>query len=195
MRTQHETPWYVRVGRLLSWSGLVLWLGALIAFGYAVAPLHFTLLKEIGTSAQVIDGQPGSYGPRTVAGYLTGAVLERIRTLEFWGAAALAVGTALLWLGRRHRPRWLLARSLFVGLMVGTFAVYAGAIAPQMEALRRELRSFDLPAEQDKRPARAQFERLHRWYSRLAGATLVLGISLLGLSGLDTHARASRRAS
>jgi hypothetical protein len=191
--SDRSAPWYVRLGRLLTWMGLVLWVGALLSFGFAVAPGVFDLLSEMDVQARMLDGEAGSYGPRTVAGYLAGAILHRIRGLELLGAVLLLAGTLLLWTRRRFRPRYLRLRTALAGLMIALLAVYGGWLAPQLEELRRQVKYFDLPLTEDPRPERARFERLHRWYSRLSGVTLLLGLALMGLSGWDTHAPSLHR--
>ena len=69
--------------------------------------------------------------------------------------------------------------------MVAVFSYYGTTLMKRMEYLRTvEIQTFDT-FDESKRAARDEFDRLHKLYTRLAGANVWLGLGFLLLSGFE----------
>lgn len=148
----------VRAAVALHFVALGLWVGGLAVIGAVVAPLAFKVAPS-----------------REVAGALVGGSLRSFGRIEIL-CALVALLTAVLaqavgvW-GRGVRWPRILALLAMVALML----VYTQAVYPPMETLRPHVQAGDVAAKAD-------FDRLHRWSTRLVGANLLLGIVVLGVS-------------
>lgn len=149
--------WWRMFGSTLAfYGGLVLWLGALITFGFAVAAVPFEVLS------------------RDSAGMVNRLILARLHVLELLGAVLLGMSLWLLNM-RIHGWQWRVPALLFVA-MVTLFGIAAGLVEPLMNSIARSV-SFDNPAP-EMSAAIARFEGYHRLYSVLVGMTALMGVVL-----------------
>lgn len=140
--------------RYLMLLALVVWIGGIIFFSFAVAPAVFSVLP---TRA------------------LAGAVVNRSLTTLHW--MGLASGIVFLVCSFFSWKRVRLAHLLVVGMLVFT-ALSQFIVTPKMERLRQEMGVIDLLSPSDSR--RVSFDRLHQWSVRLEGGVLILGLIVLG---------------
>ena len=148
--------------------GAGVWIGALATFGFAVA-------------APVFRGLPSV----TLAGNLTAQVLHRINVLETIAASLMAVAALVFLAQREQRTLVRVLKAVVMALMVILFAYYGTTLMNRMEHLRTvEIQNFD-KFEESTRPARDEFDRLHKLYSRLASTNVWLGLGFLLLSGFE----------
>ena len=148
--------------------GAGVWVGALATFGFAVA-------------APVFRGLPSV----TLAGTLTAEVLHRINLMEMICAGFMVLAALVFLAQREQRSRLRIAKTVVAGLMVAVFSYYGTTLMKRMEYLRTvEIQTFDT-FDESKRAARDEFDRLHKLYTRLAGANVWLGLGFLLLSGFE----------
>lgn len=148
--------------------GAGVWLGALATFGFAVA-------------APVFRGLPSV----TLAGTLTAQVLHRINLMETMCASFMVLAALVFLAQREQRTPLRMVKTVVMGLMVMIFAYYGTTLMSRMEHLRTvEIQNFD-KFDESVRDARDEFDRLHKRYTRLAGANVWLGLGFLLLSGFE----------
>lgn len=148
--------------------GAGVWVGALATFGFAVA-------------APVFHGLPSV----TLAGSITAQVLSRINMLETIAASFMAVAALVFLAQRGQRTPVRIIKTVVMTLMVTIFVYYGTTLMSRMEYLRTvEIQNFD-KFEESTRPARDEFDRLHKLYTRLASANVWLGLGFLLLSGFE----------
>jgi len=148
----------VRAAVALHFIALGLWVGGLAVIGGVVAPLAFKAAPSREVAGALVGGSLRNFGRIEIA--LALVVL-------FSAVLAQAVG---VW-GRG--VRW--PRILALLAMVAILLAYTQAVYPPMEDLRPKVQAGDAEAK-------AKFDRLHRWSTRLVGANLLLGIVVLGVS-------------
>ena len=152
---------------------LGVWLGSLLMLGAAVAAPVFQELPS-----------------KTMAGNLNSVILSRMNTIE-WVCASLAFLSALTllvinWNGEYRTVRIIETGLLFV--MVTLLWMYSSRISERMGELRTTIGDFDNP-----RPdpvyiqAKAEFDDLHKTYTRLVGINMVLITATFVLSIVNTR--------
>lgn len=141
-----------RAVRTLVLVALGLWTGGLATLALVVAPWVF---------------RPGVLPTREAAGRLVGDLLARFQLVEFGCALTVLAGTAVLF---RRGPSLAanLARVLLPLAMTACLSTYAFWIGPELESLRDA-------------PRGPRFHALHRAYTALAAANLLLGVAGMGL--------------
>ncbi|MBI3300787.1 MAG: DUF4149 domain-containing protein [Deltaproteobacteria bacterium] len=148
--------------------GAGVWVGALLTFGVAVA-------------APIFRGLPSA----TQAGSIIAQILHRINLIETGAATMMAVAALAFLLQADQRTPIRLGKTALVVLMTMTLLYYGMMIMDRMEHLRTvEIRDFDHFAEAT-RASRDEFDRLHKLYTRLAGANLFMGVGFLLLSTFE----------
>lgn len=115
---------------------------------------------------------------RQQAGSIVGYSLTRLHYIGMIAAVIyLIAGLALA-----KSARWFInPAAIPVILMLGLTLVSEYGVRPRMAELRAQMDSAESAAPEDS--ARAQFDRLHRASVQLEGATLLLGIAALFLTG------------
>ncbi len=150
----------IRAALAVYFTALALWVGGLVALSFFAAPMAFRHAPS-----------------RAVAGSIFGPTLRAFGYLEMACAALVIVSAAVLHLRDSGEPWARTARLALVALMfllvVGSTFGVTPAVAQEGERVRH------LP---EGHPARARFERLHRWSVRLVGANILAGLALLALS-------------
>lgn len=148
--------------------GAGIWVGALLTFGFAVAPPLFRGLPSV-----------------TQAGGLAAQMLYRINLLEAGAAVMMAVAAVGFLVQAEQRTALRFGKTALAMLMILAFLYYGTVLMERLEYLRTvEIRDFDR-FDEATRALRDEFDRLHRRYTYFAQANLFLGIGFLLLSACD----------
>lgn len=151
--------------------GVAVWVGALVAFGVAVAGTVFQELPSIN-----------------MAGNLNARILAKLNRLEFVAAALMAISAVYFLFQAEERTRLRLLKTGLLILMIGTLCVYATVLTDRLEHLRTvDIQDFD-HFDVTKQAFRDEFNRLHLLYTRLVSANLFMGLGFLVLSALERQA-------
>ena len=141
---------------------IVLWLGSLLFFP-VVAAVSFSHLSD--THA---------------AGSIVGACLRILHREGLFAGLLLLVlfvAASLLDMYPRQVLRW---PTMMVLIMLALTAVSQFWIIPRMDTLRTQVADFaTVPLDN---PARAEFDALHVWSTRVEGAVLLLGLVAIYLT-------------
>ena len=161
----------IRVLRLLA---LVVWVGGIIFFAFAVAPVAFTALPGTHEAGTVVAG---TLGVLNIMGLICGLVL--------------VFAIAVLWTQSRNAAnnstRLLATQLCLVILMLAATAYIKWSIIPTMEHDRLSA-GGDINAAPADNPARLDFERLHPLSEKLEGAALLAGLATVVLTALERTA-------
>jgi len=149
--------------RFLEVFALGTWVGAILFFGFAVAPGAFTVLSS-----------------RHESGELVGYTLSR---LHWYGIVAGLVYLAALVLEQRSFTGWFRPAAFAVILMILLTFSSQRFVTPRVQALRNQMGSVD--ATPPTSPLRVEFDRLHRASVILEQATLLFGLVGLFLTVRD----------
>ncbi len=153
----------IRTAHAVFFTALAVWVGGMAALAFVVAPAVFRAAPT-----------------RAAAGAIFGASLRAFSHVEMACAALVVVASVILATGA-SRGGWAEGgRLALVAVMVLLLFTYAFGVNPAIAEERS--RVPDLASAPDGDPARARFDRLHRWSERLFGANLLAGLALLVLS-------------
>lgn len=132
-------------------------------------------LGALALSAGVLFRQPTL--SRAQAGSAFGAMLRTFGYVEMACAAVLLVSAVVLHVSGPGES-WVKAVRLgLVALMILLVVTYGFGVHPAIHEERSRIPQFDALPEHD--PAKARFDRLHRWSTRLVGANMMAGLALL----------------
>jgi Domain of unknown function (DUF4149) len=149
--------------RFFMMLSLVLWIGGIVFFGAVVAPTVFTVLPTHELAGRVVA--------RSLAIlHWIGVVSGLVFLLTSLAYSRLAGGSA--------EP--FAARNVLIVVMIALTLVSQVAISSQMNAMRAQLGSIDQVAPTD--PVRMEFNRLHRWSTRVEMSVLALGLVVIYLT-------------
>ena len=153
---------FVRYLMLLS---LVVWIGGLIFFAFAVAPTVFnpSVLPTRQLAGNVVSRSLGILHMMGIACGIIFAVTSMIDSRVVNGIA---------------QP--FAARNLIIYLMIILTLVGMFGVAARMQALKDQMGIIDNVPHDDAR--RVEFNRLHEWSTRIEGTVLILGLALLYLT-------------
>jgi uncharacterized membrane protein len=136
---------------------LVVWIGGLIFFAFVLAPTAFQVLPSTHLAGNVVGRSLGKlHGLAIISGivFLASSLLY----------SRFTEGTAHVF-AFRH---------LLIIVMLALTLLSQFWIIPRMDSLRASVGDFAaVPLDN---PARAQFDALHVWSTRVEGAVLVLGL-------------------
>jgi uncharacterized membrane protein len=149
------------LARFLLVFSLVVWLGGIIFFSFVVAPALFAMVPQ----------------PET-AGALVRLILVRLHLV------GIACGVLFLAATFVTKVRNLKTLRLLVGLMVLLTALSQFGVMPQMERVRDAVGGA-IQALPPQDAGRAAFDRLHKFSVVLEGATLLVGMVVVGLISRD----------
>jgi uncharacterized membrane protein len=149
--------WILRTLMLLA---LIVWIGGIIFFALVVAPILFTVLPT----------------PQ-MAGSVVGPALTRLHDIGLVAGVVFLICSVIYNWRRYSQLRLLSATHILMVLMLVMTAVSQFVVTPRI----RHLRSEPLIAERVPDVA-AEFNRLHRWSTRLEGGVLFLGLGVVGLA-------------
>jgi hypothetical protein len=152
---------------------LGVWLGSLLMLGAAVAAPVFQELQS-----------------KTVAGNLNSVILGRMNVIE-WVCGILAFLSAFVLLIVNWNGEYRTVRLVETGLafvMITLLWIYSGRISTRMTELRHTIGDFDTPrADAVYVQAKAEFDDLHKSYTRLVGINMVLITATFVLSIVNTR--------
>jgi len=149
--------------RYLMLLSLVVWLGGLIFFAFAVAPAAFSVLPTRHLAGNIVGR---SLGGLHWIGLVSGIVFL-VSSMVY---SRMSTGTA--------HP--VAGRHVLIVLMLLLTAISQFAILPKMATLRASMGEIDNVSFTD--PARLQFDALHVWSTRLEGGVLLLGLAAIYLT-------------
>ena len=153
--------------RFLENLGAGVWVGALLTFGFAVAGTLFRGLPSI-----------------TLAGEMNARILHKLNLIEAGAAIAMALAALFFLVQPSERTLVRFSKALVLVLMTSALVYYGAFLADRMEYLRAEIGDFD-QFDVAKQSFRDEFNRLHKVYTRLVGANLLMGLTFLLLSAFE----------
>jgi hypothetical protein len=149
--------------RYLMWLSLIVWLGGLIFFAFVLAPTVFSVLPTRHLAGNVVNR---SLGALHWMGLVSGLV--------FLGSSLIY---SRLTQGDAHP---FATRHVLLFVMLALTLISQFGISPRMASLRSSMGDIDTVAVTD--PARAQFNALHVWSTRLEGGVLLFGLVVVYLT-------------
>ena len=142
---------------------LVVWLGGLIFFAFAVAPAAFAVLPT-----------------RHLAGNIVGRTIAILHWLGIISGLVFLASSLLYSQFTRGTPHAFAARNIVIVLMLALTLTSQFGIIPRMDTLRASMGEIDsVPPDN---PARIQFDALHVWSTRVEGGVLLLGLVVVYLT-------------
>ena len=142
---------------------LVVWLGGLIFFAFAVAPAAFAVLPT-----------------RHLAGNIVGRTIAILHWLGIISGLVFLASSLLYSQLTRGTPHAFAARNIVIVLMLALTLISQFGIIPRMDALRASIGEIDsVPPDN---PARMQFDALHVWSTRVEAGVLLLGLVVVYLT-------------
>jgi uncharacterized membrane protein len=148
--------------RFLMLLALVIWIGGIIFFAFVEAPMLFTVLPNTRLAGDVVSPS-----------------LSRLHWMGMISGAVFLICSLIYNQLRHARPKPLAAGHVLIALMLLLTAISQFRITPKMTNLRAEMQAVDQLPGSD---ARAEFDRLHAWSTRLEGAVLLLGVGVVALT-------------
>ena len=139
--------------------GVIVFVGALIMFGFGVAPVLFKVMPT-----------------KDLAGMANQAILSRMVILQ--GIALLIMAGSFILL--RNWSGVIVLKSMWftIGCISILYILYGIVIQQSMLSLNSSIGSFDNPLESGKQ-ALVQFRQLHKLYSFLSSFAALLSIALM----------------
>jgi len=142
---------------------LVVWLGGLIFFAFAVAPAAFAVLPT-----------------RHLAGNMVGRTIAILHWMGIVSGLVFLASSLLYSQLTRGTPHAFAARNIVIVLMLALTLTSQFGIIPRMDTLRASMGEIDsVPPDN---PARMQFDALHVWSTRVEGGVLLLGLVVVYLT-------------
>ncbi|HJQ24152.1 MAG TPA: DUF4149 domain-containing protein [Blastocatellia bacterium] len=140
---------------------LVIWLGAMIFFGFAVAPTVFAVLPT-----------------RELAGQVVNSLIGKLELLGLVCGPLLLLSQFVLWPKRPAEAKARVVRVIMLALMTLLVAASRFWVSAKLHALRVQLSGpiDDLPVTD---PLRVEFSALHGVSVSLMGATMLAGIVVI----------------
>ena len=139
---------------------LVLWIGGIAFFAFAVAPVAFGSLPSAHEAGLVVAGTL-----RVL--HLLGLTCGMIFLLLTFVRLRRSAGSGRLW-----------TECALVLAMMGVTASSQFVLLPAMDSFRARA-GGDIGRAGASDPAQLSFERLHRWSEQMEGAVLLGGVALL----------------
>jgi uncharacterized membrane protein len=147
---------------------LMVWIGGLIFFAFVLAPTAFQVL-------------PNTH----LAGNLVGRALGKLHWMAIISGVVFLISSLLYNRAVAGTAHVFAARHVLICLMLVLTLVSQFGIIPRMDTLRTQVGDFStVPVDN---PARAQFDALHVWSTRVEGAVLLLGLVAVYLTASALH--------
>jgi hypothetical protein len=154
---------------------LIVWIGGIIFFAFVEAPTLFTVLPTTKLAGEVVSGS-----------------LTRLHWMGLISGIVF-LGCSLLYNWYKHAQLKSFALShIFIVVMLALTAVSQFGISPRMRELRSKLEMVEKPGYDPYVPGSVpnlialysgQFNQFHKWSTRLEGGVLLLGLSVVFLTG------------
>lgn len=159
---------------ILKSLSLGVWLGSLLMLAIAVAAPLFQQLPS-----------------KTLAGQVNGIILSRMNGIE-WVCAVISFVTSIILLGMNwsgdHRTIRII-ETLTIFVMVTLLWIYSVKVSNRMEELRSVIKDFDTPQQTSEYIiAKKEFDALHKTYTKLVGANMILITATFVISIVNTRA-------
>jgi|ERR1700676_4566352 uncharacterized membrane protein len=145
--------------RFLMLLSLVAWIGGLMFFAFVLAPTVFA---------------PGVLPNTHLAGNIVGRALGKLHWIGIVSGVVFLASSLLYSRITEGTANVFAMRHLLICVMLGFTMLSQLSIIPRMDTLRASVSDFaTVPPDN---PARAQFDALHAWSTRVEGAVLLLGL-------------------
>jgi uncharacterized membrane protein len=144
---------------------LVIWIGGVIFFAFVLAPTVFN---------------PAILPTRELAGNVVNRSLSILHGMAICCGVVFAITSMIDSRVVNGVAEPFAARNLLIYLMIILTLVSMFGVGAKMQVLRRQMVMIDNVPHDD--PRRVEFNRLHRWSTRLESSVLVLGLALLFLT-------------
>jgi uncharacterized membrane protein len=142
---------------------LIIWIGGLIFFAFAVAPSAFTMLPS-----------------RHIAGNLVGRTLGILHWMGIFSGLVFLASSLLYSQLTRGTTHAFAGRNVLIVLMLLLTLISQFGIIPRMDTLRASIGEIDsVPPDN---PVRMQFDGLHIWSTRVEVGVLLLGLVVVYLT-------------
>lgn len=144
---------------------LAVWIGGGIALGFFAAPVAFADLPS-----------------RTLAGNVMGTILYRFEWVLYAAMICLIIAEAIKY---AKLPEARLTREIWITILIAVFilsqlfAIFV--VNTNIEALRAQIASFDLPFDQDPNPLRKSFGMWHGFAVLCSLVGIIIGSIILFL--------------
>ena len=148
--------WFLKILMLLA---LIVWIGGIIFFAFVLAPTLFGVLPTTKLAGDVVN-----------------ATLTKLHWIGLVSGVIFLICSLLYNWQKYVQLRPFALSHIFVVLMLAFTMVSQFGITPRM----RELRSS--PSIMESSVARAEFDALHAWSTRLEGGVLLLGLGVVILT-------------
>jgi uncharacterized membrane protein len=145
--------------RFLMLLSLVAWIGGLMFFAFVLAPTVFA---------------PGVLPNTHLAGNIVGRALGKLHWIAIVSAVVFLASSLLYSRLAEGTLHVFALRHMLICLMLGLTLLSQFWIIPRMDSLRASVSDFATVPRDN--PARAQFDALHVWSTRVEGAVLLLGL-------------------
>ena len=157
--------------RFLMLLSLVAWIGGLMFFAFVLAPTVFA---------------PGVLPNTHLAGNIVGRALGKLHWIAIF-SGIIFLASSLLYSRLTNGDAHIFApRHVLICLMLALTLVSQFGIIPRMDTLRAQVADFNAVPLDD--PARAEFDALHAWSTRVEVAVLLLGLLTIYLTASALHA-------
>jgi uncharacterized membrane protein len=151
--------------RFVMLLSLVAWIGGLIFFAFVLAPTVFA---------------PGVLSNTHLAGNIVGRALAKLHWIAIVSGFVFLASSLLYSRLTEGTLQVFALRHVFICLMLGLTLLSQFWIIPRMDSLRASVSDFaTVPPDN---PARAEFDALHVWSTRVEGAVLLLGLVAIYLT-------------
>jgi uncharacterized membrane protein len=151
--------------RFLMLLSLVAWIGSLIFFAFVLAPTVFA---------------PGVLPNTHLAGNIVGRSLSKLHWIAIVSGIVFLASSLLYSRLSDGTAHVLEARHVLICLMLALTLLSQFWIIPRMDTLRAQV--TDLTTVPLDNPARAEFDALHAWSTRVESAVLLLGLVVVYLT-------------
>jgi uncharacterized membrane protein len=145
--------------RFLMLLSLVAWIGGLIFFAFVLAPTVFA---------------PGMLPNTHLAGNIVGRSLAKLHWIAIVSGAIFLTSSLLYSRLNDGTAHAFALRHILICGMLGLTLLSQFWIIPRMDTLRATVTDFATVAVDN--PARAEFDALHAWSTRVESAVLLLGL-------------------
>jgi uncharacterized membrane protein len=149
--------------RFLMVLSLVVWIGGLIFFAFVLAPTAFQVL-------------PNTH----LAGNVVGRALGKLHWIAIISGVVFLIASLLYSYLMQGTAHIFAMRHILICMMLALTLVSQFWIIPRMDTLRASVGDFATVPLTD--PARAQFDALHVWSTRVESAVLLLGLVAIYLT-------------
>jgi uncharacterized membrane protein len=143
--------------RFLMFLSLVAWIGGLIFFAFVLAPTVFA---------------PGVLPNTHLAGNVVGRTLGKLHWIAIFSGIVFLASSLLYSRLSDGTAQFFAMRHVLICLMLGLTLLSQFWIIPRMDGVRAQVTDFTTLDN----PARAQFDALHAWSTRVESAVLLLGL-------------------